>query len=160
MSALIGTEPWLPKISDATRIVMSFVIDASGNCASSFLANSCSPVFKSKTYADSAVSVTVGNAFGGKKSNGTGSGEATAVQQRQLDSELSELQSLKEQVQTGQLSQQDYITYAQPKIDEISQRVGGLTSKNSAWANTINPNWQKFLSSGIVRADNGKWVAA
>lgn len=104
-------------------------------------------------------SQAVNNALGQGHSNGTGSGGGTATEQRQLDSELSTLQGLRSQVQSGQLSPEEYQSQAQAMIDDISQRVGSLTSKSSAWANAINPNWKRFQDQGFARAENGRWVA-
>lgn len=95
----------------------------------------------------------LGGALSGRKSNGTGNGDATATQQRQLDSEFEQLKSLKETDPAA------YQEQAQQAIDGISQRVAGLTSRNSAWANAINPNWQRFVNAGLVKAQDGKWVA-
>lgn len=97
--------------------------------------------------------------IGGGKSDGTGNGDATAGAQRQLDQQTATLNSLKAQVTSGQLSQADYQAQAQPLVTSMTQFIQSLTSRNSAWANAINPQFNTLMASGNVAYQNGQYVA-
>lgn len=110
----------------------------------------------------SLVAGGVGKALGisGGKSNGTGSGDATAQAQQQLDSQTGTLRDLKSQVASGQLSQAEYTAKAQPMINQMMSSIQSMTSKNSAWANAINPKFQALIQGGFAKPDgNGGYVA-
>lgn len=106
-----------------------------------------------------AVTGKISKAFGGNKKGSTGSGQEVADQQRQLDQDIQDFRELKAALQRGEIGNDEYLAIAQPKADEISQRVGGLTARGSKWANAINPHWQRFLNEGFIGNQGNKWVA-
>lgn len=102
----------------------------------------------------------ISSSISGHKSGSTGSGQATAQEQTRLDSELEDLRQLRDAMRRGELSREEYFAIAQPKVDEITQRVGHLAGKGKKWADAINPNFRRFLTEGVIDGDNGQWTAS
>ena len=92
----------------------------------------------------------------GKKKGADGNAIAdTARTLQSYEAGLDELKGLRD---SGQIDDATYQQEMMPILKEYHQLVNGSVSKGSAWANAINPEWQRLQKKGFVKAANGQWV--
>lgn len=89
----------------------------------------------------------------------TADGNAIADLSRSVQSTQQQLLDLKGAVGRGEITQDDYFAQAQPIIEQTAQAVGEMAGRGNKYASPINKVWQDFQNAGLVKAQNGQWVA-
>lgn len=103
---------------------------------------------------DNKVSRSLG--FGAGK---TADGNSIADLSRSVQSTQQQLTELKDAVGRGEISQEEYLAFAQPIINETANKVGAMAGRGSVYANAINKVWQDFQNAGLAQNTGNGFLA-
>lgn len=77
----------------------------------------------------------------------------------QVQAILDQLNALKAQVTSGQLSVTGFQQQASPLVQSAAQITGDYARGGSNAANAVNPIWQRIVDNNYVASRAGKWVS-